>query len=229
MPIKSKVFRAVLWDMDGTLIDSEPIWQEEELELARVNSIPWSEADSQNCIGGPISRVDSYMRERAPGRFKEAELSNKLIARIADRLSEGVDFAPGAKVLIDEMISLNLKLGLVTASARVIVDAALPSIGHIFQTVVSADDVALPKPDPSGYIKAAADLGAPIEECLIIEDSPNGMRAAIASGGWVLGLSHGKELPRSPRARYVPSLDGVTFERICNLFGESQDDSETKY
>jgi len=215
-----RVFQTVLWDMDGTLIDSEPIWQEEELELARINSIPWSESDSQNCIGGPISRVDSYMRGRAPGRFTEGELSNLLISRIAHRLSQGVQFAPGARHLIREMISENVKLGLVTASARVIVEAALPSIGDIFHTVISADDVPIAKPDPTGYLNAARNLFTPIEECLIIEDSPNGMRAAIASGAWILGLKHGKELPESPRARYLDSLDGVTFDRICNLFIE---------
>lgn len=227
MPFRSptevkKFFQTVLWDMDGTLIDSEPIWQEEELELARINSIPWSQRDSQNCIGGPISRVDSYMRERAPGRFTEGELSNLLISRIAHRLSQGVEFAPGARHLIREMISENVKLGLVTASARVIVEAALPSIGDIFHTVISADDVPSPKPDPTGYLNAARNLHTPIEECLIIEDSPNGMRAAIASGAWILGLQHGKELPESPRARYLDSLDGVTFDHICNLFIERQ-------
>ena len=211
-------FKTVLWDMDGTLIDSEPVWQEEELELARLNSIPWSEADSLNCLGGPISRVDSYMRERAPRKFAEGELSNLLIARIANRLSAGVDFAPGAQKLIAEMISLNLKLGLVTASARVIVEAALPSIGNIFHTVISADDVPNPKPDPSGYQVAARNLQTPIEECLIIEDSPNGMRAAISSGAWILGLKHGKNLPDSPRARYLDNLEGVTFNSICELF-----------
>lgn len=213
-----EVFHTVLWDMDGTLIDSEPIWQEEELELARLNSIPWTQKDSENCLGGPISRVDLYMRERAQGRFNEGEISQMLIARIAQRLSEGVDFAPGAEALIREMISLNLKLGLVTASARVIVEAALPSIGNIFQTIISADDVLLPKPEPTGYILAAKNLGTPIEKCLIIEDSPNGMRAAIASGAFTLGLKHGKELPASPRTRFIDSLDGVTFDRICNLF-----------
>jgi HAD superfamily hydrolase (TIGR01509 family) len=216
MPTK---FETVLWDMDGTLIDSEPMWGEEELALANEYGIPWSATDSLTCLGGPISRVDAHMRALSGNRFAPGYLSDALIKRMVTRLSQGVAFAPGARPLLDEMRNAKVKLGLVTASTRSIVEAAMRSVGDaIFSSIVSADDVPNPKPDPAGYLKAALELDSKIEKCLIIEDSPNGMRAAISSGAFVLGLDHGRELPTSSKTKMVQNLLGLNWSQINDLF-----------
>jgi HAD superfamily hydrolase (TIGR01509 family) len=204
--------------MDGTLLDSEPIWHAEESAMTKELQIPWNDEDSHSCLGGPISKVDSLMRAKAEGRFQEGELAEILISRMATRLQQGVKFASGAEALLNEMKNESIKLGLVTASARHIVDSALRTIDGYFSSIISADDILITKPDPSGYKKAAEELGSDIRESLILEDSPNGMKAAIASGAFVLGLRHGKELPSGEKVRFVNNLHGVTFSDICRLF-----------
>jgi HAD superfamily hydrolase (TIGR01509 family) len=214
--------------MDGTLLDSEPIWHEEESSMTRELQIPWGDEDSHSCLGGPISKVDSLMRSRADGRFQEGELAEILISRMAARLQEGVDFAKGAESLLNEMKDESIKLGLVTASARQIVDSALRTIDGYFTSIISADDVLVTKPDPSGYLKAAKELDSDIRASLILEDSTNGMKAAIASGAFVLGLRHGKELPSGEKVRFLDNLQGVTFSEICRLFDKNSSKLEER-
>lgn len=212
-------FAAVLWDMDGTLIDSEPIWIEEEGRLMRSLGVDWSEADSHHCLGGPVPRVDAYMRERAGNIHQPLELSSALINRVISRLQSGVSFTSGARELIEEFHSAAIPMALVTASTTEIMSAALDGVGsHYFKATISCDDVTNPKPEPEGYLRAAELLGVPIERSLIIEDSIPGMTAAIASGAYVLGLPHLVELPLGDRVRHLPSLANHSRASISELF-----------
>jgi len=212
-------FAAVLWDMDGTLIDSEPIWIEEESRLMRSLGANWTDLDAKHCLGGPIERVDAYMRERAGNRHAPLELSNLLIERMVDRLAAETAFTPGARSLIDELCALPVPMALVSASTRSIMDAALESIGsHYFKITISHDDVSQTKPDPEGYLAAAAAIGVPIEETLIIEDSITGMTAAIDSGAYVLGLTHMVDLPSSSRTIHLEALHGLDAVALGRLF-----------
>ncbi|MFM8502738.1 MAG: HAD hydrolase-like protein, partial [Actinomycetota bacterium] len=93
-------FEAVLWDMDGTLIDSEPIWIEEETLLMRSLGVEWSNEDALHCLGGPLERVDVYMRSRSGNQHQPLELAYELIDRMITRLSGGVDFTNGSKSLL---------------------------------------------------------------------------------------------------------------------------------
>lgn len=221
-------FDAVLWDMDGTLIDSEPIWIEEEHKLMRSLGVQWTEADALHCLGGPIERVDAYMRERAKGNHQPFELSNLLIKRMIDRLSTGVAFANGAEKLLKRLHDENLPMALVSASTREIMDAALLSIGsHYFQFTCSAGDVLASKPSPEGYLRAATVLGVDIERTLIIEDSVTGMRAAIDSGAYVLGLPHLTALPTGAKVIHRKNLEGLDLPTLAKLFvGEIGADEE---
>ncbi|MFM7873859.1 MAG: HAD family hydrolase [Actinomycetota bacterium] len=118
-------FEAVLWDMDGTLIDSEPIWIEEETLLMRSLGIEWSNEDALHCLGGPLERVDAYMRSRSGNQHQPLELAYELIDRMITRLSGGVDFTTGSNSLLDEMHLEQIPMALVSASTRKIMDAAL--------------------------------------------------------------------------------------------------------
>lgn len=212
-------FAAVLWDMDGTLIDSEPIWIEEESALMRSLGAHWSDLDAKHCLGGPIERVDAYMRQRAGDVHAPYELSNLLIDRMVERLASETSFTPGAKELIDELHAIPVPMALVSASTRSIMDAALKSIGdHYFEITISHDDVARTKPDPEGYRAAASAIGVPIEEVLIIEDSITGMNAAIDAGAYVLGLTHMVELPRSEKTLHRGALNGLDVRGLAHLF-----------
>lgn len=212
-------FSAVLWDMDGTLIDSEPIWIEEESKLMRSLGASWTEDDAKHCLGGPVERVDEYMRQRAGNIHAPYELSNLLIERMVNRLAAETSFTPGAQNLINEFHTLPIPMALVSASTRSIMDAALRAIGdHYFKITISHDDVVQTKPNPEGYLAAAAAIGVPIEETLVIEDSITGMTAAIDSGAYVLGLTHMVELPRSAKTLHLPALHGLSATALGKLF-----------
>jgi beta-phosphoglucomutase-like phosphatase (HAD superfamily) len=212
-------FEAVLWDMDGTLIDSEPIWIEEEHRLMQSLGVTWSEEDAKHCLGGPLERVDTYMRSRVNGGHKPLELAFLLIDRMIERLSSGVSFTLGAENLLRAMHGERLPMALVSASTRRIMDAALKSIGHdFFSFTCSADDVAEAKPNPEGYLMAANALGVDIERTLIIEDSVIGMRAAIDSGGYVLGLPHLTELPEGEKVVHRHGLEDLDLASLGELF-----------
>ena len=218
MPINFP-FDAVLWDMDGTLIDSEPIWIAEETLMMRELGIEWSEEDALHCLGGPLERVDTYMRERSGNQHAPLELAHKLIDRMVLRLSMGIEFSPGAKSLLDEMCDSEIPMALVSASTRKIMDAALASIGEeYFQFTCSADDVRKTKPDPEGYLTAARRLGVDIERSLIIEDSKTGMTAAIASGAYVLGLPHLTDLPSGEKVVQRKGLQDLDLQALGLLF-----------
>ena len=216
-------FDAVLWDMDGTLIDSEPLWIEQERQLMESIGAKWTSEDAIYCVGGPMARVDAYMRSKLPtavlDKFAPLALTNQLLQRMEDRLSHDIPFTPGAFELVSEMKSANLPLALVSASSRPLMNAALKSIGsQLFDITISDNDVERSKPDPEGYVKAAASLDVDISRSLIIEDSITGMTAAIASGAFVLGLPHVAELPHGPKVIHHPTLENLTMRDIANLF-----------
>lgn len=181
--------------------------------------VTWSDEDAKHCLGGPLERVDAYMRSRAKGDHEPLELAFLLIDRMIERLSSGVSFTLGAEDLLLAMHDEQLPMALVSASTRKIMDAALQSIGDkFFSFTCSADDVAAAKPDPEGYLKAADALGVNIERTLIIEDSITGMRAAIDSGGYVLGLPHLTPLPKGEKVVHRQSLEALDLQSLAELF-----------
>lgn len=223
MLISEFPFKAVLWDMDGTLIDSEPIWISEEREIMESLGASWSEEDAHYCIGGPVGRVDAYMRSKLPiskqSDFGEFEITKILHSKMVERFKQAVPFAPGAKELIEEMKKQAIPMALVTASTRAIMEGALTSIGkHYFKTTISDNDVERSKPDPQGYQLAANRIGAPIEDCLIIEDSITGATAAIASGAYLLGVTHSGPLPMDEKVCHVENLIDLGLSGIVELF-----------
>lgn len=218
-PIPDFPFDAVLWDMDGTLIDSEPIWIEEEELLMRQFGVEWSEEDALICLGGPMERVDEYMRSRTNYQHQPFELSQLLIDRMTTRLATGVSFAPGAQSLFDELHQARIPMALVTASTRPILDSVLNLVGRErFGIAISNDDVVKSKPDPEGYLSAALALGVSIDRTLILEDSVTGASAALATGAYVLTIEHMVALPHNERTIRTISLSGMTMARIAEEF-----------
>jgi len=216
-------FSAVLWDMDGTLIDSEPLWIEQERELMESLGAIWTEEDAIQCLGGPMTRVDSYMRSKLPDIHRDSiaplELARRLLERMERRLAQHVPFTPGSFDIITEMKSAQLPLALVSASTRPVMDAALKSIGdNLFDVTISDSDVSQSKPHPEGYLKAADSLSVDITSCLIIEDSITGMNAAISSGAYVIGLPHVSSLPMGNKVVHHPTLEGLSLTGIAGLF-----------
>ena len=220
-------FEAVLWDMDGTLIDSEPIWIAQERELMNSLGVNWSESDAIHCIGGPMTRVDAYMRSKLDVQQQELyppmALTALLLERMEQELPKAVSFAPGSEALLREMNNLSISQGLVSASSRALVDAGLSFVGSdFFKVSISNDDVEFSKPHPEGYQKAAQSLGVNIENCLILEDSVTGVTAAIESGAYVLGIPHVTDLPKGKKVVHRKSLVDLDVNGLVNIFAAAK-------
>jgi HAD superfamily hydrolase (TIGR01509 family) len=210
-------FSAVLIDMDGTLIDSEPQWLESETELMKRFGYDWTPADQTYCLGGPLTKVGVYMHSLVNQESPEF-FTNTLIALTEEKLAITLNFMPGALELVDELNELGIPMALVTASPRNLMRAALSALPFEYFTVaISGEDVKRTKPDPEGYLKAAKQLSVPISECLVLEDSLTGVTAALDSGAFVLGIPHFVKLPDHARLRLISTLDGMSANDLLNF------------
>lgn len=191
---ESELPRAVLFDMDGTLVDSEHLWLASEVEVMADLGSDWSADDQAHCLGGPLERVAAYMKERSGTDLTIDQVGQLLLTTIeAHMRREALRWRPGAVALLQECIAADIPRALVTASWGVLVEALsermTTEIGASpFTAVVAGDDVTNSKPHPEPYERAAALLGFRVDQCLAIEDSPTGVASAIAAGCRVVAV-----------------------------------------
>jgi HAD superfamily hydrolase (TIGR01509 family) len=217
--VASEFFDAVFFDMDGLTINSEPQWLEAEIELTKSFGYDWTQADQAACLGGPLSRVGQYMSDKTNGAKSGPEFHAEIVQLMAKKVSTYAEFMPGAKELLSQLSAQNVPLALVSASPRVIVDAALSHVKPLpFATTISSDDVENTKPDPEGYLKAASQVGADIKNCLILEDSATGVKAAQASGAKVIAVPHLVEIQPNSQTKIIRSLEELNFEILKEIF-----------
>lgn len=180
---------ALLWDMDGTLVDTEPMWVKCEEDLMADFGYQWSESDALHCIGGPMERVQLYLREKSGSDLDPAWFGDRLIEMMLEKLKHGALLRPGALELAQEAINSGLRLALVSASRRPIVDAVLEGLPFTFDLSISASEVENSKPHPEGYLRAASELASTVHSCVVIEDSTVGITSGLASGALVIGVT----------------------------------------
>ena len=211
-------FDAVFFDMDGLMVDSEPEWLLSEIELTHGFGYEWTEEDQIACLGGPLSKVGKYMYERC-GRKESAEFfTQSLIDIQVARMRNNTPTMPGAVRLVQELQNRGVKTALVSASPRNIVNAVLDNLGHdLFPFSISADDVENTKPDPEGFLKAATMAESKIADSLIFEDSLTGMKAARASGAYLIAVPHLVKIEESERVRVIDSLEQLNFSILQEL------------
>ncbi len=181
--------QAVLFDLDGVLVDSEPIWfRVEERVMAELGG-RWRHEDQAVCVGGTLPETAAYMLARSASARSSADVQRRLVQEMAAELRTGVPLTPGAGELLDRLAAAGVPLGLVSSSFRVLVDAALEAIGaDRFLVSVAGDEVHRPKPDPEPYRSAVRRLGADPARCVVFEDSPPGVAAAEAAGCICVGV-----------------------------------------
>jgi HAD superfamily hydrolase (TIGR01509 family) len=211
-------FDAVFFDMDGLMVDSEPEWLQSEIDVTSPFGYTWLEEDQIACLGGPLSRVGQYMFDKCNQQKSPAYFTQALIDTQAAKMRGNTPTMPGAVELVRELQSHGVKTALVSASPRNIVDAVLDNLGHdLFPFSISSDDVVNTKPDPEGYLKAAAISNSEIANCLIFEDSLTGMKAAVASGARLIAVPHLVSIDESERVRVIKSLNQLNYSKLQEL------------
>jgi len=213
-PRRPAPLRAVLFDMDGLLVDSEPLWFEvERAVMARLGG-QWGEADQRALIGGSLDRTVSWLLAKAAAPASREDVARWLVDEMAALiLARGLPLQPGAGPLLAALDAVGVPCALVTASSRAIMDAVLTVTGLSFDVTVCGEDVRRGKPDPEPYLLAAARLGVPAAGCVVLEDSPTGIAAARAAGCPVIAVPSVPVPPR-PGLITVDSLEEVGFDRL---------------
>jgi HAD superfamily hydrolase (TIGR01509 family) len=217
--------QAVLFDMDGLLVNSEPLWFEVEHEVMARLGGRWTEADQRHLVGGSLHSSVEYLRRRATRPASHDEVAGWLIGGMADLLAEReIAVMPGAVELLAEVRAAGIPRALVTSSERVIMDAVLASLirhGISFTVTVCGADVTHPKPHPEPYLRAAGLIGADPRACVALEDSPNGAAAALAAGCATVAVPGVAEVPERPGLTIAPSLAALSLARLQALVAAS--------
>jgi HAD superfamily hydrolase (TIGR01509 family) len=210
---------AILFDMDGTLIDSEPLWLEAEIEIMEELGCNWDQQDQINCLGGPIDKTENYMQDRSNNIKPFGYFTKKLDDVMEQKLATKLDLIPNALEIINECKRSELKIALVTASSGRLMRAVLKRFPvGIFDTVVSYDDVERSKPDPEPYLLAAKTLGVDITNCVVLEDSLTGVQSGLSAGAQVIGIPHLVKMPSNPNLRVVESLSEINMDRLTTWY-----------
>jgi HAD superfamily hydrolase (TIGR01509 family) len=213
--------QAVMFDMDGLLVDSEPLWFEaESAVMARLGGA-WSEADQQVLVGGSMSTTVTYLLSKATRQVERAVVARWLIDTMVELLStRPLPVLPGAAELVGEVAAAQLPFALVTSSEPEVVDAVLSRLGVAFPVIVCGADVSHAKPDPEGYLLAAAKLGVDPRQCIALEDSPNGVAAAEAAGYLTVAVPSVVPITERPGRVVLSSLAGVTLQGLNRIQSE---------
>ncbi|GII91618.1 HAD family hydrolase [Sinosporangium siamense] len=217
--------QAVLLDMDGTLVDTEGLWWEAVVHVAaRDLGCALAPSDHPHVLGRAIEDTAAYLlaHARTPTAYGTAVVSDMLLDDFADRVAREVRVLPGALALLDALLAARVPTALVTASPRRIVDLVMPSLGrHRFGPVVAAEDSPRNKPDPDPYLLAASRLGVDPRRCVVVEDSPTGVAAAVAAGCRVVMVArHGFRPPEMEAVSVTHSLEDLSPLRLRRLAAE---------
>jgi HAD superfamily hydrolase (TIGR01509 family) len=175
---------AVIFDLDGVIVDSEIWWHEERAAWAAARGLAWTEADTRALMGANTAGWARIMRERLGlAEADEATIAESIVTRVAERYADGAPIIDGAVGTVHR-IAATWPVAIASSAHRQVIDAALDATGlrATISVVVSSDEVAHGKPAPDVYLEAARRLGVATPGCLVIEDSINGLRAGRAAG-----------------------------------------------
>ena len=209
---------AVLWDMDGTLVDTEPYWVQSEHEVVAKYGGTWSHELAMNVVGFDLLDAGRYIREHSGIDVEPSDIVEELLDRVVRRVEEAVPWRPGAVALLTDLRDKGVRCALVTMSYRRFVAPILAGLpAGVFEAVVTGDAVSQGKPHPEPYLKAAALLGVDPARTLAIEDSNTGTRSAESAGCTVLVVPNHVPVLEGERRVFVESLAGLTTESLPAL------------
>jgi HAD superfamily hydrolase (TIGR01509 family) len=210
--------QAVLFDMDGLLVDTEPLWFEVECAVMTRLGGSWTAGDQAALIGGSMDRSVGYLLERATEPAEPDQVADWLRHGMAELLAtREVEPMPGAVELVREVRAAGLPCALVTSSEPIIADSVLAALARravSFDVIVSGADVTMPKPDPEPYQLAATKLGVDPRCCVALEDSPNGVSSALAAGCATVAVPGLAPITDRPGLHLVRSLAEVNLDTL---------------
>lgn len=213
---------AVLWDMDGTLVDTEPYWITAEHELVESFGGTWTHDLAVQLVGNPLLVSAQFILDNSPVDLPAEDVVHRLQSRVIEQIGAAVPWRPGARELLAACREQGVPCALVTMSwtalAEAVVEATEPGS---FRLVVPGDRVTQGKPHPEPYETAARQLGVSVGDCVALEDSPTGVRSAVAAGVPTIAIPHVVEVPDIPGAVRVESLAGLTpFDLLPMAMGD---------
>jgi HAD superfamily hydrolase (TIGR01509 family) len=207
---------AVLWDMDGTLVDTEPYWIATEHALAAEYGGTWTHELALQLVGNDLLESGRFIREHMPLPLSREEIVERLLDGVVAQVEQAVPWRPGARELLADLGRAGVPCALVTMSYQRFVAPILEvlPVGS-FQVVVTGDQVANGKPHPEPYLSAARLLGVDAADCLAIEDSDTGCRSAEAAGCTVLAVPHHVEVGPGARRVFAETLLGLELADLA--------------
>ncbi|MDR2896434.1 MAG: HAD family phosphatase, partial [Propionibacteriaceae bacterium] len=205
---------AILWDYDGTMLDTEPIWMSVEKRMVADAGGSWSDEQAKAAIG--ISADETSRRLIAAigdSTISIADMNQRRFELVSQAVSAmPLPWRPGAEALLNTAHNVGLPMAVVSTSPASVIAAGLKRMPlDWFQVVISGDDVEHHKPAPDSYLLAAQNLGVTIADCLVIEDSPSGCQAALAAGAGLLAVPSQTELKPLPGMILRHSLESLTM------------------
>lgn len=209
---------AVLWDLDGTLVDTEPLWIAAEHELAAEVGGTWTAQDALQLVGSDLLTSGRLLQRHFATSMTPEDIVDFLVTRVARGLAEGAPWRPGARELVLAYAELDVPQALVTMSYAVLADPIAASLP--LAAVVTGDRVTHGKPHPEPYLTAAGALGAEPSSCVAVEDSETGAASATEAGCQVLAVPHMVPVSPHPRRRSVTTLEGLTPVSVSALFSD---------
>jgi HAD superfamily hydrolase (TIGR01509 family) len=203
---------AVLFDMDGTLVDTEPYWMSAEWALVEQFGGAWSDEHAHALVGNALLTSAEYMREHAGVDLEPEVIVEWMLDRVVADAERAMPWRPGARELLDELRIAGVPTALVTMSydrlAQTMVDQLPPGT---FQTIVTGDMVVDGKPHPEAYLTAAERLGVDPTTCIAIEDSPTGVASAEAAGCIVIAIPHRVGIPQAVGRLFASELTDLNM------------------
>ncbi|PWJ53151.1 haloacid dehalogenase superfamily, subfamily IA, variant 3 with third motif having DD or ED [Quadrisphaera granulorum] len=201
--------QAVLWDMDGTLVDTEPYWFNAQFGLVADHGGSWSEDQARSLVGADLRESARRLRTEGGVDLPLEDVAAEILRRVVAQFQAGAPWRPGGRELLAAVRAAGVPCALVTMSWEVLARefvALLPA--GTFDAVVTGDVVKRGKPAPDPYLEAARRLGVDPARCVALEDSTTGISSALAAGVPTVGIPCVVELEARPGLVRVASLEG---------------------
>jgi HAD superfamily hydrolase (TIGR01509 family) len=210
--------QAVLFDMDGTIVDTEPYWIEAEYRLIEELGGTWNDEHAHALVGNALIDSALYIREHAGVDLEPDVIIERLLDDVVEAAERSVPWRPGAVPLLRELAERGVPCALVTMSYERLAKTVIEQLhADAFATVVTGDQVQDGKPHPEAYLTAAARLGVDPAACIAIEDSPTGIASAEAAGCLVVAVPHHVPIEPAPGRILVGSLTDLDVDGLTEL------------